>query len=330
VAPFVAALAIGGGGALAFGGVTAFAWSGPPTVTAVCPCDSSHYTFQVSSSSSESDYDVTVEQWSVGPQAGTITTTLETSNAWPYSFSLLRTNGNYVRAEWTSDPGAWSATVQGNAGIYVESDSGVPGVCDPGDWSPCFLPNTGLNPGDTTTLTVTAEQDGAESSGMTTTLSWDGLMTFVSNGDSSAVCTAGTDSESCTYTDAAHQYKSDSFTFTVGANAPGTVVTTHIKVQAGGEGGCTDTAQATITMAVPVSTPTATATPTPATGVLGITSSPSPTPTSEVLGITTPSTGAGPSAGGWGWLSLALVLLGGALLVGQWAIRRPRIKIQDI
>jgi hypothetical protein len=65
----------------------------------------------------------------------------------------------------------------------------------------------------------------------------------------------------------------------------------------------------------------------PTGGVQGLTS----TPTGAVLGITTPDTGgAGPSAGGWGWLSLALALLGGALLVGQWAIRPARIKIQDI
>ena len=55
-----------------------------------------------------------------------------------------------------------------------------------------------------------------------------------------------------------------------------------------------------------------------------------PTPAGAVAGITTPSTGAGSTAGGWGWLSLILVLVGGALLAGQWMIRRPKIKVQDI
>jgi hypothetical protein len=49
-----------------------------------------------------------------------------------------------------------------------------------------------------------------------------------------------------------------------------------------------------------------------------------------VAGLTTPSTGAGSTGGGWGWLSLILVLVGGALLAGQWMIRRPKIKVQDI
>ena len=62
------------------------------------------------------------------------------------------------------------------------------------------------------------------------------------------------------------------------------------------------------------------------------TSTPTPTrtPTGAVAGITTPSTGAGSTAGGWGWLSLILVLVGGALLAGQWMLRRPKIKVQDI
>ena len=60
------------------------------------------------------------------------------------------------------------------------------------------------------------------------------------------------------------------------------------------------------------------------------TSTPTRTPTGAVAGITTPSTGAGSTAGGWGWLSLILVLVGGALLAGQWMLRRPKIKVQDI
>src|ERR1019366_10813885 len=51
-----------------------------------------------------------------------------------------------------------------------------------------------------------------------------------------------------------------------------------------------------------------------------------PTPAGAVAGITTPSTGAGSTAGGWGWLSLILVLVGGALLAGQWMARRPELK----
>jgi uncharacterized membrane protein len=59
------------------------------------------------------------------------------------------------------------------------------------------------------------------------------------------------------------------------------------------------------------------------------------TPTGGVLGITVPDTGgAGPTGGGWGWLSPILVLLGSLVLVAQFVVRRRvrsgEIKIQDI
>jgi len=138
--------------------------------------------------------------------------------------------------------------------ISIVYDSGSK-VCDTQyAGSPCFgPPNTGLNPGDNTTLTVTFEQDGNEVSNATVTLSWNGDLTFVSNGDGSAVCVTGSHSVTCTYTDFAHQYKSDSYSFTVGNNAPGAVVTTDISVATQGstEDCGTASAQATITMADP-------------------------------------------------------------------------------
>jgi hypothetical protein len=85
----------------------------------------------------------------------------------------------------------------------------------------------------------------------------------------------------------------------------------------------------------PTSTPTSTPTPTatPTGRVLG--STPTPTPSGAVLGITVPDTGgAGPTGGGWGWLSPILVLLGSLVLVAQFVVRRRvrsgKIKIQDI
>jgi len=61
-----------------------------------------------------------------------------------------------------------------------------------------------------------------ESANATVTLSWvAGQLVYVSNGDTSAVCVPTADSVACAYTDFAHQYKYDSFTFTVGPTRPG-------------------------------------------------------------------------------------------------------------
>lgn len=83
----------------------------------------------------------------------------------------------------------------------------------------------------------------------------------------------------------------------------------------------------------PTPTPHSTPTPTPTGSVLG--STPTPTPSGAVLAISVPDTGgAGPTGGGWGWLSPILVLLGSLVVVAQFVVRRRvrsgKIKIQDI
>jgi hypothetical protein len=141
----------------------------------------------------------------------------------------------------------------GTGGVSIVYDSGS-AVCDPVyAGSPCFgPPNTGLMPGETTTLLVTVAQDTPEANA-TTTITWlAGALTFVSNGDSYASCVPTTSSVTCTYTDFAHGYKSDSFTFTVGPNAPNSVVTASITVTTS-DG--SDSANATIQMA-PLPPPT--------------------------------------------------------------------------
>ena len=80
------------------------------------------------------------------------------------------------------------------------------------------------------------------------------------------------------------------------------------------------------------STPTSTSTPTPNSGVVAIATA---TPSGAVLAISVPDTGgAGPTGGGWSWLSPILVLLGSLVLVAQFVVRRRvrsgKIKIQDI
>lgn len=187
-------------------------------------------------------------------------------------------------------------------GVSIVYDSGS-ATCDPVyAGSPCFgPPNTGLNQGDTTVLTLGVQQTATENPDMTVDLSWDGAMTFVSAGDTSAVCTpVSATEESCFYTDAAHGYKYDSYTFTVGANTPGQVVTTTINVAtesapATNDGG-TDSGTATITMTAPVPTP-------------------SPTPTATVP---VPTTGSGTGL----LIGTILALVGLAMLGGSRLIRR--------
>ena len=132
-------------------------------------------------------------------------------------------------------------------GVSIVSDFGA-GNCDPVfSGSPCFgPPNTGLHAGDMTTLSVTVEQVTPEANG-TITIDWPaGALAFVSNGDASATCTPTTSSVTCTYNDFAHGDKSDSFTFTVGPNAPNSTVTASIAATTS-DG--SDSANATITMA---------------------------------------------------------------------------------
>ena len=70
------------------------------------------------------------------------------------------------------------------------------------------------------------------------------------------------------------------------------------------------------------SAPTPTPTPTPTT-------TPTPSPSGGVLGATTPGTGAAPS-GGFGWLGLLLLTLGGAVLIATGLIRRTDGAIENI
>ena len=145
--------------------------------------------------------------------------------------------------------GVMAATASATGGVSIVIDSGT-AVCDPiYAGSPCFgPPNTGLQPGDTTTLGVTVEQATPKADGVIA-ITWPaGALAFVSNGDLSAACTATDHSVSCTYTDFAHGYKSDSFTFTVGPNAPLSTVTASITATTS-DG--SDSANATITMGPP-------------------------------------------------------------------------------
>ena len=140
-----------------------------------------------------------------------------------------------------------------SGGVSIVTDTGVVGTCDlVFSGSPCFgPPNTGLHPGDSTTLLVTVQQDDPQSNG-TIAITWPaGELAFVSNGDSSATCTPTTSSVTCTYTDFAHGFKSDSFNFTVGPNAP--LSTVPASINASTSDG-SDTAAATIQMAGPSST----------------------------------------------------------------------------
>jgi hypothetical protein len=138
-------------------------------------------------------------------------------------------------------------------GVSIVIDSGS-AVCDPVfAGSPCFgPPNTGLHPGDATTLLVTVNQAAAEGADATTVITWPaGALTFVSNGDASAVCTPTASSVSCTYTDFAHSFKSDSFNFTVGPNAPGSTVTASIQTTVVGVGDASATASFTMASLLP-------------------------------------------------------------------------------
>lgn len=125
-------------------------------------------------------------------------------------------------------------------------DEGV-GVCDP-DFviSPCFgPPNTGLSPGDQTTLQVTVAQNDPQADG-TIAITWPaGALKFQTNGDLSAVCTATNHSVSCSYTDFAHGYKSDAFTFKIRAGAPQTITAA---IAATTSDGTSDPAFATLTL----------------------------------------------------------------------------------
>src|SRR5581483_12497187 len=83
----------------------------------------------------------------------------------------------------------------------IDYDEGV-GVCDPDFMiSPCFgPPNTGLSPGDQTTLQLTVFQNGAEDNHMTVSITFPaGSLKFLHNGDTDpgTMCTATNQSVTC-------------------------------------------------------------------------------------------------------------------------------------
>ncbi|HVS78689.1 MAG TPA: hypothetical protein VHD84_00135 [Candidatus Saccharimonadales bacterium] len=115
-----------------------------------------------------------------------------------------------------------------------------------------FSPDT-IQPGDTTTLSLTFEQPGREGSNAVVTitgLNWAGL-TFVSNGDPTASCVTYNhdNTATCSYSDFAHSYKSDHFVFA--SDPMHALGTFHVyeTVSVAGVGG--DDAWSDITYAVP-------------------------------------------------------------------------------
>jgi len=95
-------------------------------------------------------------------------------------------------------------------------------------------PVTDLTVGQTYSFTVTVVQDGAENADGSITLTWNptDFAGPTAGSDGSAVCaTASTGNAlSCTYTDLAHQYKSDSFSFKALADNPDAQVGVNVEV----------------------------------------------------------------------------------------------------
>ncbi|MGH7639475.1 MAG: hypothetical protein ACREN7_00085 [Candidatus Dormibacteria bacterium] len=102
----------------------------------------------------------------------------------------------------------------GGAATALAASGGVSIVNDQ-SYSPYFVPSGAS----TASLTVTTSQTTPEAAA-TVDITWPaGELTFVGNGDTSAVCTATSTSVSCVYTDYAHGTKSDSYNFDVGSGA---------------------------------------------------------------------------------------------------------------
>lgn len=95
-------------------------------------------------------------------------------------------------------------------------------------------PVTDLTVGQTYPFTVTVVQDGSENSNGSITLTWNptDFAGPTAGSDGSAVCaTASTGNAlSCTYTDLAHQYKSDSFSFKALTDNPDAQVAATVEV----------------------------------------------------------------------------------------------------
>ena len=327
-------------GAGAMASTTVLAWE-QPAVTALCASSTSNYDFQVilanetgvsSAPTQTLDY-----SWGSEDTANPTGSFTEPTVGGTFVVSLQRDGNETVVYIWygADHTAVGSATANGTAcatptptpcpactgpgpvnGVSIIFDSGST-TCDlVYAGSPCFgPPYTDMKPGDTTTLTLGVDQENTENADATVDLTWTaGQFVYVGNGDTSAVCTSTADSVSCVYTDFAHQYKYDSYTFTVGNNAAGSTATVNISATVGdyATGGIVCTT-ADIVMAVP-STPTPTPTPTPTA-----TATPTATPTAAPI----PPTGAG--TGGTGspiGMGLILFLVGLALLgFGVFSIR---------
>ncbi|MGC1184498.1 MAG: hypothetical protein WBA31_05005 [Candidatus Dormiibacterota bacterium] len=278
--------AIGLSGLLGLGAVVlaapALAWT-DPAVNAVCSCSTTQDSWTVTLADESAyaggattqtlDYSFGGVAPDYTSPAGSFTEPTTGGTDLPFT-TAAQSAGTVIYVWFVSDITAYgSASAAATDSATIWYDYGV-GNCDPTyGGSPCFgPPNTGLAAGDTTVLTLTVYQPGVENPDMTVDLKWNGNMTFVSSGDTSAVCTpVSATEESCFYTDASNSYKSDSYTFTVGSNAPGTVITTDISIATesapGANDGCSDSGTATITMAqAPVGGQLAASTGTPTTG----------------------------------------------------------------
>jgi len=128
------------------------------------------------------------------------------------------------------------AAVAGLATGTASAAGGTSFVYD--GYSPNFSPST-IQPGNNTTLTLTVAQDNPSQYGVIVIYGLDQAgLTFVGNGDTSADCY----SEDyyggfvvCEYSDFAHSYKSDSFTFKSDPHQPYGSYQVYDEVYTGGE-----------------------------------------------------------------------------------------------
>lgn len=109
-------------------------------------------------------------------------------------------------------------------GVHIVSDG----------FSPNFSPNP-VDPGASTVLSLTVSQDNPAPDATVTINTHTSDLSFVSNGDSSASCSTTGNKTTCTYTDFAHGYKSDNYTFAVSPDAtPGEFINSNVSVSVGG------------------------------------------------------------------------------------------------
>lgn len=118
-------------------------------------------------------------------------------------------------------------------------------------WSPDTIA-----PGDTTAYNFTIAQDSPMPNMTVTINTHSGDLTFVGNGDPSAVCSTTGTKTTCTYTDAAHGYKSDHYVYTSDPAAPDEAITANISATIAGGGHASKSATVTIQKPVVVPPPT--------------------------------------------------------------------------